>query len=93
MAVRFRPIADISLAGADYVAVFKNDFFVALFGLSCFCVLVLVGLYAYSGSLLPSTEGASQSEALEIWLLWIAVAGVPVTALLWWLGDRLRRRR
>ena len=47
------------------------------------CLLVLVGLYVYSGSFLPSTVGMSGIEALSIWVGWgLLVAIPPLTILL-----------
>ena len=68
------------------------DMLIGLIGLSSFCLLTLLGLWAYSGSFLPSTSGASIGEALTIWLLWGAVIAIPVaTAFLW--VQALRRSR
>lgn len=64
---------------------FKHDYFFALFALSVFCGLILIGGYFYSGSLLPSTQGAESAEATGIWIGWSIVAGIPATTFIWWM--------
>ena len=60
------------------------DKLVGLVGLSSFCLLTLAGLWAYSGSLAPSTGGTAPVEALIMWVLWAILVAIPaVTAGLW----------
>jgi hypothetical protein len=55
-----------------------------LTGLSFFCLLLLLGLFRYTGSLLPATTGADRSEAVLIWGIWGVMVAVPlVTCTLW----------
>jgi len=46
-------------------------------------MLFLWGLYIYAGSLTPTTRVASESEALTIWGIWIALTAIPVVTLVW----------
>jgi uncharacterized membrane protein len=71
----------------------NNTLMFNLTGISLFCVMVLIGLYVYSGgSLLPSTQSADGREATQTWLLWVIVVAVPlITTVLWIL--RLTTRR
>lgn len=45
--------------------------------LSMFCLLVLVGGFLYSGSLLPTT-GEGESKDVVTWVLWILIIGIPI---------------
>lgn len=51
-----------------------------------FCLLVLLGLYAYSGTILPSVENAVGIEALVIWLCWTGLIALPLATALLWAG-------
>ena len=88
----FHPLRTLS-RGSRLLRMFRNDYFFALFELSCLCMLLLAGLYSYSGSFLPATSGADRGEVTEIWLLWIAVAGVPLVTFVWWAIAAVGRRR
>ena len=60
---------------------------------SSFCLLLLVGIFRYHGSFLPSVRGAEVWEVIEIWFLWAAIVSVPVvTAILWMLRIRASMR-
>ena len=51
---------------------------------SVVCILILVGGYFYSGSVVPSTSGASPEEARSIWTHWMVIVAIPsVTLALW----------
>ncbi len=54
-------------------------------------MLFLWGLYIYAGSLTPSTQMTSESEALAIWGMWIVLVAIPVVTLAWlvryWMRD------
>jgi hypothetical protein len=65
-----------------------------LTAISLFCLMVLAGLFVYSGgSLLPSTLGAGVGETAQIWIMWGIVVAVPlVTAMLWVMRRRKRRK-
>lgn len=69
---------------------YRNDVFLVLLGLSCFCVLVLVGLFLYHGSIFPATHGATGSELVMIVGLWVSVAGVPIITLFLAILRRMR---
>ena len=51
------------------------------------------GLYLYSGSVLPSTQGASDSETRSLWIQWGLIVAMPVIPALWWLISRFTRSR
>jgi hypothetical protein len=60
-----------------------------LTGFSLLSLLVIFGLWAYAGEPLPRTQGASASEAWELWIEWAVFVAIPIiTAGLWLL--RLR---
>ena len=61
---------------------FRGDVAAVLGGLSSVCVLILLGLYLYSGTFLPSTEGAGRAEAAGLWLTWTVLVLVPIATLL-----------
>jgi hypothetical protein len=61
------------------------DKLIGMIGLSSCCLVVLVGVWAYSGSMLPSTEGALSNEVVTIWLFWAALVAVPVLTLCLWV--------
>jgi hypothetical protein len=52
---------------------------------SLFCLVVLVGLFVYSGgTIMPATQGADAMEAAQTWMMWGVVVAVPViTGILW----------
>jgi len=64
---------------------FESDYLLGLIALSVLCLLILAGLWRYSGSILPSIDGASNGETLVIWLIWAILTGVPVATGLFWL--------
>jgi hypothetical protein len=59
---------------------------------SLFCLIVLAGLYAYTGgSILPQTQHMMPSEARALWIEWFPFVGIPVLTAIFWilrLGDR-----
>jgi hypothetical protein len=58
--------------------------FVILASLSAICVLSFWLLYAYSGgSVLPATQGATESETLKIWGIWSVLVAIPIATLAW----------
>jgi cytochrome bd-type quinol oxidase subunit 2 len=63
----------------------NNVLMLNLTAVSLFCVLVLAGLFLYSGgSLLPATQGSDTQEAMQTWLMWCVTVTVPlITAVLW----------
>ena len=70
----------------------NNVLMLNLTAFSLFCAMTLVGLFLYSGTILPATQGAGQTERLLILLLWSLLIGLPLlTAVLWIL--RLTRKR
>jgi hypothetical protein len=87
--VRFPPIADTRLRFWYSVGVNARraafDKLIAPIGLSSICLFVLVGSWAYSGSLLPSTKGASASAAMAIWLFWAVLISIPAVTLCLWM--------
>ena len=62
-------------------------------GLSSFCLLTLVGIMAYSGSVVPSTQGASTNAAIVIWLFWAALVAVPTVTLCLWMVTLRRNKK
>jgi hypothetical protein len=55
-----------------------------LTALSLFCLLFLVLLFRYSGSLFPQTQGANSGEASLMWTVTAVIIGLPVlTGALW----------
>ena len=68
----------------------NNELMLGLTAISLFCLTVLLGLYLYSGSVLPSTQQTNGMSLFVKWSLWAIVAGTPIfTGVLWLL--RLRR--
>ena len=68
----------------------NNGLMLGLTASSLFCLVVWVGGYLYSGSVLPSTQQTHGLDLLVKWLLWTVVAGTPIfTGVLWLL--RLQR--
>jgi hypothetical protein len=67
----------------------KSAFFVVAVAVSALCVLVLVGVFLYSGTFLPSTEGASSREAWLLWLEWTGIAAFPLLTGAWAILHRL----
>ena len=66
----------------------------AMIGLSAFSALVLVGGYAYSGSLVPTEPLSSDGHSIVTWLMWLALVLILVaTLVLWGLAALARRRR
>ena len=63
----------------------NNVLMLNLTAVSLFCVLMLTGLFLYSGgSLLPATQSSDTQEATQTWLMWGVVVTVPlITAVLW----------
>jgi hypothetical protein len=60
--------------------------------ISALCLFVLVGLFFYSGSLLPATQGADQSDTTQIWIIWGLLVGFPLaTSGLWIIKLAWRR--
>lgn len=51
-----------------------------MIALSLFCIVVLVGTYAYSGSVIPIT-GEGRAKDAVTWVMWIFVVSIPVTTL------------
>ena len=71
----------------------NNTLMLVLTAISLFCLLVLAGLYRYTGgSILPQTQNATAGEARELWIEWSFLVIIPVlTAVLW--AVRLSSRR
>jgi hypothetical protein len=71
----------------------NSTLILSLTAVSLLCLMILVGLYFYSGgTILPATNGAGPSETLEIWVSWSVIVAVPmITAALWII--RLWQRR
>jgi len=62
----------------------NNVLMLNLTAISSFCLLVLVGGYLHSGSILPATQGASQREAAWLWAISGLLMGLPlITGVLW----------
>ena len=72
----------------------NNTLMLVLTAISSFCLLVLAGLYAYTGgSILPQTQNAPPREVWELWITWSAFVLIPtVTAVLWLLRYWTRRK-
>lgn len=68
-----------------YLRPLRNNFLLALVGLSTLCLLILAGLWRYSGSPLPSTGGAGTFEATLMWLVGTVFIAVPVATVCFWL--------
>jgi hypothetical protein len=64
---------------------FDNSYMLGLIALSCLCLIILAGLWRYSGSILPSADGVPPNEAVLMWLTWAILAGVPLGTLCLWL--------
>ena len=62
---------------------FKSLELLAVVVLVSWSALFLVGLYRYSGSIFPNTEGTGAAETLAMWILWGAFVLPPVAALIW----------
>lgn len=54
-------------------------------GLSLPCLLILAGGWTYSGSLLPSTEGASINEAIVMWVVSALLFAIPIVTICLWV--------
>jgi hypothetical protein len=65
--------------------VYKNN--VLMLNLTAFSllfVLIEVGIFLYSGSMLPGTGGAGPTESFLMWSVSCLLIGLPVlTAVLW----------
>ena len=70
----------------------NNALMLNLTAVSLFCLMVLTGLYLYSGSLLPATNGAGALERASIWLLWIALIGLPLLMGVLWAMRLMQSR-
>lgn len=62
-----------------------------LTAISILCVMVLIGLYAYSGSFLPNTVQSEGGRATVTWILWGVVAGIPSLTLVLLIGRWFKR--
>jgi len=51
-----------------------------LVALSSICGLILVGGYAYSGSIFPVTGEGANKDAVT-WVLWALLIGIPILTL------------
>jgi hypothetical protein len=73
----------------------NNVLLLNLTAVSFFCLIVLAGLYRYSGgSILPAINNAGPGEALSIWVMWSLIVGVPaMTAALWMIRLWSKRDR
>ena len=71
----------------------KHPIFWILSALSVVCGLILWGTTVYSGSILPSTQGASPDERRSIWVLWSVIVAIPSITVLWLLVGLIIRRR
>ena len=72
----------------------NNGLMLGLTASSLFCLIVLVGGYLYSGSVLPSTQQTYRADLLVKWLLWTVVVGTPAfTGVLWLLRLRINADR
>ena len=61
-----------------------NTMMLILTAISVLCLVTLVGLYVYSGSVFPSTQQSGEIASLIMWASWVLMAGTPVvTGLLW----------
>lgn len=74
-----------------YGGMSNNNFAGCLLALTPFCVVVLAGLYAYTGTYLPSTGAASAAEEVLIWAMWGVLVAVPAMALAVVIANLLRR--
>ncbi len=71
----------------------SNVLMLNLTAFSYFCLVILVGLYLYSGSVTPKTAGASSQVTTRIWISWSVVAGLPlITGVLWIMRMMLPRK-
>jgi hypothetical protein len=62
----------------------NNTLMLMLTALSLLCLLFLVLLFLYSGTLFPQTPGASSGEATLMWAVIAVMIGLPVlTGALW----------
>ena len=71
----------------------KNPIFFLFCGLSFLCGIILWGVYAYSGSVLPSTQGASPAEARSLWIEWGIMVAIPAITILWLFVGLIARHR
>jgi hypothetical protein len=62
----------------------NNTLMLNLTAFSLVALLFLVGLFLYSGSILPGTQGASSGEAALMWSVTALAIGLPIiTGVLW----------
>ncbi len=60
---------------------------------SLFSLAVLWMLERYIGTLLPSTQRATQTEAIVIWGIWIVLVAIPIATFIWLVRYWMRNRR
>jgi heme/copper-type cytochrome/quinol oxidase subunit 2 len=71
----------------------KNPVFLIFCGLSVICGMILWGGSVYSGSVLPSTQGAPPAEARSIWIHWGFIVAIPAMTIIWLLVGLITDRR
>lgn len=69
----------------------KNNYFAAAVFFSCFCFITLLAMFAYSGTILPTSDATMGSgEVILMWLAWGGIAAFPIVTAAWILV-RLRK--
>lgn len=56
----------------------RDDIILILATLSLLCALILLGLWRYSGSILPAVTGSSAVESASMWVVWGILVGLPI---------------
>lgn len=72
---------------------FRGESLLPFIAVSSLCILVLLGGYVYSGSLLPSTRWSSDIGAIAIWVFWTACVLFPILTVVLVVRNVYLRRK
>jgi hypothetical protein len=71
---------------------FRNDISLVLIGLSGWCLLVLLGVLAYSGHFYPSVALSSVSDVIK-WVVFLILVIIPIITVCDLIVRYTRHRR
>jgi len=71
---------------------FRKGLLFVMIILSLYCLLILAGGFAYSDTILPSTQGNSELGVVLVWSGWTVLVAIPIATMLLLVVGLLKRR-
>lgn len=80
-------------ASLEETSMLRSDIYIAALGLSAIALLILVGGYFYSGSLIPVvSQDATKGEVLTVRGIWIGLVTIVFLTISWTIVFFFRRK-